>query len=127
HGERRYVLHFAGDAVVARNLGAASAIDDVRMQRIGRRVAVLNDAGGVPVAKGDLAVVAACGDADGAALLLAATDLIREGVRRRDVVDLRGRLVVPGTPAFAAIDADHRALIADQQQDLRIARVDPEV
>ena len=43
-----------------------------------------------------------------------------------DVVELRGRLVVPTAPSGAAVDADGGALIAREQEDLRILGVDPD-
>ncbi len=49
---------------------AARAEDDIRVERIRDDVAVLDHPHGVPVAIGDLAVVAAAGDADRAAFLL---------------------------------------------------------
>ena len=79
----------------------------------------------MPIAESDLAVNTAAGDAGGAALLLAAIDPVGKTIVGDDVVELRGRLVVPGTPSLAAIHADSRALVAGQQDDLRIFRIDP--
>ena len=47
-----------------RHLAAARAVNDVRIERIGRGVAVFDDAHGVPFAKSDFTVLAAAGDAD---------------------------------------------------------------
>ena len=55
-----HVLDLAREAVVARGL---AAVDQMRVERIGSDVAVLFHAHGTPVAEGDLAVVAAAGDA----------------------------------------------------------------
>ena len=79
----------------------------------------------MPIAKGDLAIIAAAGDAGGAALLLAAIDPIRKTVVGDHVVELRRGLVVPGTPSLAAVHADGCALVAGQQNDLRIFGIDP--
>jgi hypothetical protein len=42
------------------------------------------------------------------------------------VVELRRRLVVPGTPGAAAIHADGGALVHGQQDDIGILGVDPD-
>src|SRR6185436_11045487 len=69
----RNVLHLTGAAIEARDL---AAVDDIGIQRVGRDVAILFDANRVPIAYGDLAVVAAARNACGAALLLAAAQAI---------------------------------------------------
>src|SRR5712691_11402189 len=43
------------------------------------------------------------------------------------MVQLRRRLVVPRAPSLSAVDRDHGALIGDEQDDVRIAGVDPEI
>ena len=42
------------------------------------------------------------------------------------MVELRGRLVVPAAPRFAAIHCDDRALIGGDHHDVRVVRVDPD-
>ena len=98
-----------GAPIVAREF---PAVDDVGIERIGRDVAVFLRGHGMPIAKSDRAVVAAAGDAHGAAFLLAAVKTIRKRVVRTDVIELRGRLVIPRAPALPAIDGDDRALVA---------------
>ena len=119
HRRRRDVLDLAGAPVEARHL---AAVDDVGVERVGRDVAVLFDADRVPFAEGDLAVVAAARDAGRAALLLAAADAVGKRVVGGDVVHLRGRLVVPGAPGLAAVDGDDGALVARDQDDVRVVR-----
>ena len=106
---RQNVLGLAGAAIVTRQL---AAVDDVRIERIGRDVAVFFRGDRMPVAESDLAVVAAARDADRAAFLLAAAQSIRKRVVGADVIELRGRLVVPRAPGLAAVDGDDRALVA---------------
>src|SRR5215510_13433675 len=101
----------------------APAIDDVGIERIGRDVPVLLDADRSPIAKGDLAVRAATDDSDRATFLLSAVDPVGESVVGDHMVKLRGRLVVPGAPARAAVEADGRSLIAAERDDARIAGV----
>ena len=93
---RRDLHDLTGPAVVSREL---AAVDDVGVQRVRRNVAVLLDADGMPFAKRDAAVVAAALHARRAALLLPAADAIGKRVVGADVVELRGRLVVPRAPA----------------------------
>ncbi len=118
-------LDLAGATVPARD--APAAVDDVGVERVGRGVAVFVDADGPPLAEGDPAVVAPARDAGRAALLLAAVEAIGEGVVGRDMVELGGRLVVPRAPGLAAVDGDHRALVAGVEDDGGVSRVDPEV
>ena len=54
----------------------------------------------MPVAERDLAFVASAGDAGGSAFLLAAADPIGKRVVGADMVELRGRLVIPGAPGL---------------------------
>src|SRR5262249_16103889 len=109
-------------AVEARHL---AAVDEVGVERVGRDIAVLLHADRVPVAEGDLAVAAAAAHAGRPALLLPAVAPVRELVVGDDLVELGGRLVVPGTPGFAAVDGDGRALVAGEQDDVRVVGVDP--
>src|SRR5579871_1424138 len=128
---RTYVLDHArgfvvsGDGILARTRHPA-AVNDVGMERVGRDVRVFGCADRVPLAEGDLAVVTAAGDACGAALLLTAIHPIGELIIGDDVIELRGRLVVPGTPGAPVIDAGGGALIECEQDDVGIQRIDPD-
>ena len=117
------VLRLAGALVEAHH---PAAVDDVRVERVGGDVGVLVGADADPVAKRDLAAVAAAGGADGAALLLAAVDPVGKLVVGRDVVELGRGLVVPGAPGAAAVDRDVGALIGHEEHDLGMERVDPD-
>src|SRR5205085_9157410 len=122
-GFGRDVLGLPGRAIIAARL---AAINDIRVERVGRDVAVFFDAYGVPFAEGDLPVVAARGDPCRAALLLPAVDPVGELVVCDDVIKLRRRLVVPAAPGAPAVDRDDRALIAGEQDDLRVVGADPD-
>ena len=95
------------------------------MQRIGCNVAILFNADGDPVAKSDLAKVAAAGGADRAAFLLAAVHPVRKLVVGNDVIELRCGLVVPRTPGLAAIHADGRALVNAEGNNVGVFGIDP--
>src|SRR5450755_2958772 len=96
------------------------------MERIGRDVAVFFYADGGPIAKRNFAKVAAACCADRTALLLAAIDPVRKLVVGDDVIELRGRLVVPGTPSLAAVYADGRALVDGDGDDVGVFGIDPD-
>src|SRR5512141_1672552 len=81
----------------------------------------------MPVARGDLAVIGATGDRDGAVVLLPGVDPVREAVVGRQVIELARRLVVPAAPGRTAVDGHHRALVGAGDHALRIGRVDPQV
>src|SRR5262249_54941301 len=99
--------------------------DDVGVQGVGGDVAVLLHRHRVPVAEGDRPVVAPARDAHRPALLLASAHAVRERVVGADVVELGGRLVVPGAPARSAVDGDDDALVGGDQDDLGVEGVDP--
>ena len=120
-------MNLAGGPVKFRDLASAAAVNDVSVERIGCDVAVFDHAHGMPLAIGDGAVVAAAGDADGTALLLASANAIGESVADGYVINLRGGLVVPGTPAGSAVDGDDRTLVADDENDVGIVGIDPEI
>ncbi len=118
------VLDLAGPAIEARHL---AAVHQIGIERIRRDVAVLLHTDGQPLAERDLSVVAAAGDARRPALLLPAAHAVRERVVRAHVVELRGRLVVPGTPALAAVHRHDGALIGGQDHHVRPRGVDPDL
>src|SRR5690242_17095808 len=118
-----YVLRLRGGLVV---LASLTAVDDVGIERVGRNVAIFLCADGMPVAKGDFAVITAAGGTDGPALLLPAVDPVGKTIVGDDVIELRGRLVVPGTPGFAAVDSERGALVDTEQDDLWIEGIDPD-
>ena len=111
----------------SKRVTVATTVDDVWIERIGRNEAVLVDVDRKPVAVGNRAVVAATRHADRAVLLLPAANPIRKRVVRRDVVELPGRLVVPGTPGLSAVERHDRALVGGEQDDVGVVRVDPAV
>src|SRR5215831_12380429 len=65
--------------------------------------------------------------ADCAAVLLRAGDPIGKSVVGSDVINLRRRLVVPGTPGHGGVDADDRTLIAAEHHAPGIVRIDPKL
>ena len=81
----------------------------------------------MPFAKSDFAVIAPAGDAGRATLLLAAAKPIWKCVVGINVIELRGRLVVPATPGLAAIHRNDCALIAAQNDDVVVVWIDPDV
>src|SRR6185436_9373556 len=122
---RRNVFRLTGENVATRDRATEQ---NFGMQRIGRGVArFAARAQTFPIAIGDLGMIAARRSADGAAVLLRAGDPVRKAIVRCDVIDLRCRLVVPGTPRYRAIDSDNGALVAGDNHSLRIVRIDPEL
>ena len=88
-----------------------AAVNQIGMQRIGRDVSIFFDAHRMPIAKSDFAPVAAAGDAGRAAFLLSAVNPVGKLIVGDDVIELRGGLVVPAAPGFAAVDGDGCALV----------------
>src|SRR5262249_19031034 len=124
--EGSHVFHLAGVAMKLRYLKARAAIEDVRIQRIGSYIRILVSTNRMPVMKRDLAIVAAAEDSSRTTLLLAAINPIRMLVVGDDVVKLRCRLVVPGTPGASTVHGDCGALIDSHQNDVGVLRIDPD-
>src|SRR5205823_7454643 len=89
------VLNFPRPLVEATDL---SAVDDVRIERIGRDITVLLYAYRIPFTQSDRAVIATAHRSDRATLLLPPVDPVRYSIVRNHMVELRGRLVVPRAP-----------------------------
>src|ERR1700694_5697652 len=81
------VLSLGGVTIVTRKL---AAVHDVRVERIGNHVTIFFSTHRMPFAKGYFAVVAAAGDAGGAALLLTAAQSIGKSVVGIYVIELSG-------------------------------------
>src|SRR5205823_9843543 len=116
------VLGLAGAPVVAREL---AAVNHIWIKRVRHNIAILFRGYRVPLANGDLAIIATAGDTDGSALLLAATEPIGECVIRIYMVELGGGLVVPRAPALATVDGDNCPLVVGEQDDVGMVGVDP--
>ena len=119
---RRNVGPLGRDAVVDRYL---PAVNQIRILRIGRRLAVFFDVHRMPIVESDFAVHAAAGDASRAGILLAAAQAVGKRVVGGHVIHGSGGLVIPVAPRFATIGRNHSALIADQQNDVRVVGIDP--
>src|SRR5437667_10402289 len=112
HRHRKYVLRLTGPTIESRQF---TADDDVWIERIGNDVTIFLRRHGSPIAKRDLAFVAAAFDSYRTAFLLAAVKPIRKRVVGADMIQLRGRLVIPRAPALAAVERDDRTLVLAQQ------------
>ena len=124
-GNGGHVLELPGGKRESGNFAAARSVHNVRIERIRRGVAVFDDPCRMPFAKRDFAVVAAARHAHRPAVLLPAANKIRKPTGRRAVKNLPRGLVVPGTPGLARVDADERALVAHQKNDVREVWIDP--
>src|SRR5437870_9140364 len=89
--------------IVVGEVAFVVGIDDVPVPRIRNDEAALAAARLEPILRRDDAGIRAAGDANIRIVLLRAVDVIRERVVDRDVIELRGRLIVLGRPGLAAI------------------------
>src|SRR6266550_7052815 len=72
-------------------------------------------------------MAAARRNADRAAFLLWSFHPVREAIISGDVIKLRCRLVVPGTPGLGAVHGHNRALIAADDHAVWIFGINPEL
>ena len=112
--------------VVADDVSLAVGINDVPVARIGQNETAFAAAGLKPIFAPDHTRVSPARDADVRVVLLRAVDVIRKRVVDRDVIKLRGRLIVLGRPGLAAIGRDAGAAIVRIRKALRIIGIDPE-
>src|SRR5271163_4482391 len=126
-GNGRDILYLTRFQRILRHLAPACAINNVGVKRVRRGVTVFDDADGMPVTIGNFAIVAAARNADRAAFLLPTANKIGKRVACRYVIKLGCRLVIPSAPRLPAVDADERALIANQQNNVWILRIDPHI
>src|SRR6266480_490066 len=126
-GRRRYILELSGLRIEAIKIAAGTAaIDNLCVYRIGKNVTTFSRADRVPIAIGDLSVVAATYYCRSAAVLLRAIYPVRKLIVHCNMVKLCRRLVVPAAPGFPAIHGDDRALINSGNHSSWIFRIDPE-
>ena len=78
-----HFLDLTGAPVKTRHFTSSGAVYDVGVERIGRDVSVFDHSDRMPVAKRDLAVIAATRNTDRAALLLSGANLVGERIGRR--------------------------------------------
>ena len=103
----------------------SAAVNQARMNGIGRDEGILEATGRVPILCQNLAVIAPAGHASGTAILLGCIHSVWKQIVGGDVVELPGRLVVPGTPCISSVNADDRALIHTKNHALGISGIDP--
>src|SRR5256884_4893780 len=101
-------------------------VNDIRIARIGNDIAALPAADGVPVAAVNKAAITARLDAHRRVVLLRAVNTIEKIVVRRDVIELRGRLVVLRGPISAAVNRDGGTAVVAVDQAIGILRIDPQ-
>src|SRR5260221_4222782 len=120
-------LGLARAAIITKELTISpAAINGVGITGIRCDVTALTSSGGMPVTEGDSSVIAAAENENAAAILLRAVNVIREVVVNRNVIELRGRLVIPAAPGAAGVHAYACALIAAKNHTLWIAGINPE-
>src|SRR5262249_54507182 len=124
HRYRKNILRLTGAAIESCQL---TANDNVWIERIGNDVTIFLGGHWLPIAESDLAVVPATFYSDRTAFLLAAVKPIGERVVCANVIQLRGRLVIPRTPCLPAVHRDDGALVRTEKDDVGIVRVDPNI
>src|SRR5260370_38157609 len=75
---------------------------------------------------GDCGVIGSAGKHEGFAVLLRCVGVVGDLIVDGDVIELRGRLVVPGGPGGSTIDADADALIGGLDHARGVFRIDPQ-
>ena len=106
----------------------AFAVKNVAVLRVGNHGGALaRETGGLPVAEREHALARPRADTHAAAVLLRAVEPVGEAVVRGHVIDLRGRLVVPGAPRLPAVHAHDRALVAAEHHAVAVLRIDPQL
>ena len=122
---RRNVAEFTGDHIA---LGHIVTEEYFGVQGIGSGVTgFVARADPGPIMHGNLGVAAARRNPHSTAVLLGAGGPVRKTIVGRDVVELRGRLVVPRAPSNCAVFGDDSALIAGKDHAFRVVGINPEL
>ena len=122
------VTHLPRTMVNAReDARVAAAISNRRIARIHGDGRILAPRHRVVVAHADGAVVRAARDRDGAVVLLRAVDAIGKLIVGRDVIELRGGLVLHARPRGTGIERNRGASIIGIDHPPRVPRVNPEL
>src|SRR5206468_12196055 len=121
---RKYVLRLTGATIEPRQLAAN---DDVWIERIGDNVTIFLRRNRTPVAKRDLALIAAGFDSDGTAFLLSAVKPIWKRVVRAHVIQLRCRLFLPRDSALSAVLSHDLVLVRAHQNVVGSVRINAHV
>ena len=105
----------------------ASAINDIVIFGVHGDVGRFSPGGLLPILVVDGAAIASVLDSDGGIVLLCGINTIGEGIVGRDPIELRGRLVVIGTPSFPTIVGNLCPAVITDNHTLGVFRGDPEV
>ena len=125
HRIRHDVAHCRGALVPLRDLAhVAAAVVQHRVVGVEHHVGGLAPGHRVPVLPAN-ATGRPARDGDGAVVLLAAIDVVRETVIGVHAVELGCRLVLLGGPGLTAVQRDVRAAVVRVDQVVAVGRIDP--
>src|ERR1700719_1066715 len=120
HGQN--VLRLIGSPIESRQFAADHY---VRIEWVGDDVTVFLRRDRLPIAEGNLAFISPALNSNRTAFLLSAVKRGPNPVIPAHVIQLRRRLVIPGTPRLAPVHGNDRALVGTEQNDLGVVRIDP--
>src|SRR5437868_5615563 len=126
HRPNAHVLSFFLVLIVANDVALAVGVNNVPVARIRYDEPALAAARSKPILCRDHALVAPARDAYIRVVLLRAVNVTRIGVVGRDVIKLRGRLVVLRRPGLAPIHRDTGAAVVRVADPIWILRINPE-
>ena len=126
-GIDRHVAEIVGAVIVAGHLTAVGIrVNDLAILGVGRDEATFAAAHGEPILPADHSLVIATGNGDGGVVLLRAVHAIREAVVHRDMIELRGGLIVRCRPCLATVQREAGPAVIAVDQAARVLRVDPQ-
>src|ERR1019366_6520217 len=103
------------------------SVDDVRIAGIGGQPSAFASADHKPVARCDQSMIGSARYRCAAAVLLGAVNVVRKFVVGDHVIELPDRLVEPGRPRLAVVEADGCPLVGANDPARRILGIEPEL
>src|SRR4029450_5861545 len=120
-----HILTFFLIFIVASDVARAVGINNVPVTRIRGDKPALSTSGDEPILRSNYTFLAPARDSNVRVVLLRTVDVIWISVVRRDMIKLRGRLIVQSRPGLAAIHRNAGAAVVGVADSIRIFRINP--
>ena len=122
----RDVLGLLSTFVETRYVTFAVRVNDGRVARVRNDESAFSAAGRIPVLPADCSFISPAGDRQARVVLLSAINTVWKVIVDRDMIKLRGRLVVQGAPGLAAVVRDAGAAVVRVDQARRVVAINPQ-
>ena len=120
------VLSLFPSLVVTNSVALVVRVNDVPIARIRHNETAFATASGEPVPRFDDARISSAGDTDIRVVLLGSVEVLGKCVVDRDVIKLRGWLIVLCAPGLSAVNRNADTAVIGVANAIGIGRIDPQ-